>query len=259
MIALLDSDILAYRCSASAENDPPEIACVRLDEFVRRILYETNASSYIGYLTGKDNFRYTIYPEYKAHRKDKPKPKHLELVKERLIKEWGCKVTDGIEADDALAIDLTEEGDNAILCSIDKDFLQVAGKHYNFVKQTTTTVSPLDGLKSFYTQLITGDSTDNIPAFDGKFRNTVPKFVQKLLDPIQEMTNELEMYKYCQDIWNDNTLMHRNAHCLYLLRKENEHWQPPTTTENGQPDECEDSLSLHYETPQEDGLLSTKP
>lgn len=242
MIALLDADILAYRCSASAENDPPEIACVRLDELIRRILYETNASSYIGYLSGENNFRYELYPEYKAHRKDKPKPQHLELVKERLIKEWKCKVTDGIEADDALAIDLTAEGDNAVLCSIDKDFLQVPGKHYNFVKQTITTVSPLDGLKSFYTQLITGDATDNIPAFDGKFRNTVPKFVQRLLDPIQDMTAELEMYMYCLELWKDTEAMHRNAKCLYLLRKENEHWQPPTTMENGPQEECEPSL-----------------
>jgi hypothetical protein len=31
-------------------------------------------------------------------------------------------------------------------------------------------VSPLEGLRNFYFQLIMGDKTDNIPGYDGKMR-----------------------------------------------------------------------------------------
>jgi hypothetical protein len=90
-------------------------------------------------------------------------------------------------------------------------------------------------MRNFYKQLITGDGSDNIPAFDGKFRSSVPKFVQILLEPLNEMTDEWEMYDYCKNIFfgqtgnddNDTDLMHRNGRCLYIWKKENDYWQPP--------------------------------
>ena len=236
-LALLDADIIAYRCSASAENENVDVALARTNDLFNRILYETNASSYVGYLTGSNNFRYEIYPEYKANRKNKPRPKHLEACKELLITQWKCKVTDGIEADDALGIDHQAE-EQSILCSIDKDLLQLPGKHYNFVKQEVYQISPLQGLCNFYTQLIEGDASDNIPAWDGKFRTSRPKFVAKLLEPLQDYTTEWDMYCYAMSLWCENEsatdLMHLNARLLYIQHKEGDEWKIPTMTENGQ-------------------------
>lgn len=237
-LALLDGDILCYRCAASAENDPQEVALERLDDLINRITHETNSIEYRVFLTGEDNFRYKIYPEYKAHRKDKPKPKWLQQCREYLVVQHKASVSEGNEADDEIAIEHQTRGLSTVVASIDKDFLQLPGYHYNFVKMEETFVSPLDGLRFFYSQIITGDASDNIPSFDNKLRHTVPKFVQKILEPIQTMTEEIDMYKYALGVYETEfgnplgfkhieRIFHRNASLLWLQRKEGDTYQPP--------------------------------
>lgn len=269
MIALIDADIVAFRCAASAEHDPQEIAQLRAHNLMRDILHATNAESFVGFLTGSNNFRYNIYPEYKANRKDKPRPKHLEACKELLIKGWNCKVTDGIEADDALGIEQDKETSSTIICSIDKDLLQIPGRHYNFVRQEERHISVYDGWRNFYSQLITGDSSDNIPSFDGKFRNSTPKFIQKLLDPLYTMTTQLDMYNYCFGVYSNFSdlskeekelvldTLHRNASLLYIQKEEGDTWSPPTTTDDGQQVDFEDLSVPHCATPPDVGLQNT--
>lgn len=169
--------------------------------------------------------------------------------------QWKCKVTDGIEADDALGIDQDE---NTVICSIDKDLLQIPGKHYNFVKQEWATVSPMQGLRHFYGQIITGDATDNIPAFDGKLRNKVPIFVQKLIDPLQELMYEIEMYDYVVGVYEgDLDRLHRNAQLLYIQKKEGDAWRIPITMENGQEEGFMVLSEQHCVMLPDDGLPST--
>lgn len=230
-LALIDADIVAYRCAATCNGLPQEIAEVRTDELMRRILHETNATDYQAWLTGSNNFRYTIYPEYKANRKDVPRPEHLQACREFLVTNWKARVTDGNEADDELGIEQSAQGMETVICSIDKDLLQVPGYHYNFVRGIESFVSPLEGLRSFYKSLITGDATDNIPAFDGKFRTSLPKKVEKLLTPLDDMTDEVDMFLYCLSLWckedDQEADMHRYAKCLWIQRKENDLWQSP--------------------------------
>jgi hypothetical protein len=83
--------------------------------------------------------------------------------------------------------------------------------------------------------LVTGDGTDNIPSYDGKLRNAIPQFMQKLIDPIDEMGDEWEMYQYCKNLYfgfsnndeNDEDRLHRNAQLIYILKEEGKYWQPP--------------------------------
>lgn len=276
-VVLLDSDIICYRCSASAEHDPLDVALHRIDDLVARIVHETNAMSYKCFLTGSDNFRYKIYPEYKANRKDVPKPRWLQECREHMVVTHKAKISEGNEADDEMAIEQTAEGLSTVIASIDKDLLQVPGYHFSWEishrkKDGTLStrpavhqlISPFDALRNFYKQVITGDGGDGIPAFDGKFRNTVPQFVQKLIDPLQEMTEELEMYNYCASVYVEEGFpmeasggyrvdtMHRNAKLLYLQRKENDIWTPP-----GQREESEASLSVYSVQEAGDGLQNT--
>ena len=133
------------------------------------------------------------------------------------------------ETDDELGIRQTFHDGNSRIVSLDKDLLQIPGYHYNWVRDTHTLVSPLDGLRTFYKQLIAGDGTDNIPSYDGKVRNSIPKFIEKLQQPIDEMTEEYEMYEYVFGVYFDvqgnddiESILHRNAQLLYILKKKQE-------------------------------------
>lgn len=234
-VALIDADIVAFRVACTTEHDGQEIAEIRADELIRRICHDVNAVTYKCFLSGQDNFRYTIYPEYKANRKGKPKPKWLEALREHIVRYHGGRVINGHEADDELGIEQTAHGVDSIICSIDKDLLQIPGWHYNFVKQEQKFVSPFDGLRAFYGQVISGDGADNIPSYDGKVRNQVPQFIRRLIEPLNEMTEELDMYEHCGEVYSNqhewavypNELLDRNAQCLYILKEEGKHWQPP--------------------------------
>lgn len=73
MKALIDADIVAYSCAAY--NDPwGWDACRKdIDELMRRILETTGADTYEAFISGADNFRYGINPDYRR------------IAKERLI------------------------------------------------------------------------------------------------------------------------------------------------------------------------------
>ena len=241
MINLLDADLIAYRSAASCEPtkakphlEPPEVAIWRLHDMIERICLATNSSEIECYIGGSDNFRYKIYPEYKANR-TKEKPHYLEACREMLVTQYKATVVNYMETDDALGIAQTKYDGNSRICSLDKDLLQVPGSHYNWVSGVSRLVSPLDGLRTFYKQVILGDKTDNIPGNDGKLRGECPKFIQKLQEPIDEMTEEIDMYNHVCDVyseqvsWADDwkTPMHRNAQLLYILKNEEEFWTPP--------------------------------
>lgn len=231
-IALVDGDLITYRSASSchptkvkAFMEPCEVALMRIDTTMSRILDESGATSYEVYIGGQDNYRYELYPEYKANRLTTPKPPYLEDCREYLISKWNAKIVNSMETDDMLGIRQTE---STIICSLDKDLLMIPGRHYNWVKQVFTTVSEEEGMQRFYKQIITGDGADHIPAFDGMFRSQTPQFVQRILDPIDAMHDELDMYDYVLGVFDGDTeTMHRNAKLVYILREEGKFWQPP--------------------------------
>lgn len=169
-IALLDGDIIAYRCAASCEptkskpdREPLISAISRADELVYRCLNRLAPERYQVFLGGTENFRKQVDPNYKANR-TQPKPEYLDAVRDLLVREWEAEVCAGYEADDGLGISASAE---TIIASIDKDLLQIPGRHYNFVKDEIIDVSPRDAARSFYGQMLTGDSSDNVHGIDG--------------------------------------------------------------------------------------------
>lgn len=215
--ALIDADLIAFRCAATCEEfDTPEIAIQRCNSLTEHILLNTGASSYTLYLTGSTNFRKEINPEYKANRKDKPRPKWLEACREFLVTNWNAQVTDGIEADDAMGINQTE---STIICSLDKDMLQVPGWHYNWVKDKATFVTPSEGIKSFWMQMIVGDTADNIFGIRGLGPVKAGKFLLGI--------EEDGYYDRIRALYEDDDRLHMNAKCLWILRKENGIWLTP--------------------------------
>lgn len=226
---------MSYPSAASCEptkakpyREELEVAIARADETMRRILHDINASSYKLYIGGSDNFRYTIDPSYKANRSDKPKPEWLQHVREYLVTEWKAEIADGIETDDCVGIAYNDAYEEAAICSYDKDLRQIPGNHFNFKTGVLDIVSPLQGWRNFYTQLVLGDRSDNILGFDGKMRQTIPKFLDGVMDRIHSSPTVRGMYDAVSEIYElGEDAMHRNAQLLYIQRKVNDVWEVP--------------------------------
>lgn len=224
MEALIDADTVAFRCAISAENEPEEIALLRTDKMLMDVLQLSD--SYKLFLTGKNNFRYKINPEYKANRKDKPKPQWLDVCRLYLEQEYNAVITDGYEADDALGFNQTE---GTVIFSNDKDLMMIPGHHYNFINGTYTEVSELDGLKAFYKQMLIGDSSDNIKGVNkiGKVK------AAKLIDPLstEKEMKDLVYNLYMNPTWpliEDEERFYMNANCLWIMRVEGERYSDRT-------------------------------
>lgn len=263
MLAIIDADIVAYRCAAASENDPVEIAILRADKSMREILNATRASSYLAFLGGDTNFRKDLYPLYKAHRPDK-KPVHLVSVQEFLITEWNTLVAHGQEADDEIGIAATEQFEhrdgyvdlNYTICSIDKDLLQIPGRHYNFVKMSTTEVSPMDARLNFYKQLLLGDKTDNVPGYDGMLRQKPTKAIEAYYREMENLTSESELWEFVYDLYQDKEQCALNGKLLWIRRKPDQLWNPPLISEQSQEAKSSSTSNIEKELTQSTELTS---
>ena len=214
-IALLDGDIFAYRTAATAEQEEFWIAKSRVNEMLERCLSAVKAESYQLWLSGDpaENFRYQIYPEYKANR-TQPKPRHLEPLREFLVKTWAARLTPEAECDDYLGINAAED---TIICSIDKDLLQIPGNHWNFVKEEHTFVSKEDGYRRFYKHLLIGDASDNIRGVSGIGRVKAERL-------IQDTFTEREAFDATRNAFNNDEAFALTGNLIYVLRNEGEKW-----------------------------------
>ena len=215
MKALIDADIVAYRVACTLEDDDAEdFVYARAEDLIDNILVNTEATEYRLFLSGKNNFRYTIYPEYKAHR-PKEKPFWLEKCRQYLIATFNAEVVDGQEADDALGIAQTED---TIICSIDKDLLMIPGRHYNFVKDEFQEVTNDSGMRHFYMQCLTGDRSDNIKGIE----QIGPKKAEKILACC---VTEQELFNAVREAYSNDEEFLMNGRVLWIRRKENEDWK----------------------------------
>lgn len=230
--ALIDGDIVCYRAAASCQKqgvvvEPVEVALLRVNDLMSRILLETESDTYKAYLTGSNNYRYEYNPDYKGNRKDTPRPEWLQQCREHLVMEWKASVEDGQEADDAMGIEQVASKDT-IICSIDKDLLMIPGEHYNFVQGIRREQFTIPAIRHFYWQLIMGDRTDNVFGFDGKARQSVPKFLEPVINELESYDDELDMFEFVRGLYGDDDKLLMNGICLWIRRNPDEIWKFPT-------------------------------
>jgi len=232
MLALIDGDILVYRIGFTTEDVDEGIMKARVRETFNLILEAVQATEFKIYLTEEGDpkaFRRRIYPEYKANR-IQPKPKHYRAIRQHLQEVYDAEVCHEIEADDALGITQSEYNDRShhnnpdpdyetsVICSIDKDLKQIPGKHYNFVKQADAFVTEIEGLRYFYTQLLTGDSSDNIK---GLYK-VGPVKAATILEGAE---TEQEMFDKVREAYNNDDELLMNGRVLWIWKQPNDDWQ----------------------------------
>lgn len=225
---LIDGDIVVYRCAYKSQEDREEYARYSASQYLSDLISDLyvrlkDEPDYAVYLSGpsKDNYRhnYAVTAGYKEHRKNKPKPEHYDAIRAELIEKWDAVVSVGCEADDLIAIAATEKP-GSVIVSIDKDFDQVPGLHYNPNKDLLYDVAPEDATRFLYEQILMGDSADNIKGI----RGVGPKKAAKALEGL---TEELDMYNRCVEMYGDEARVIENARLLYLQRSPEEIWNAP--------------------------------
>lgn len=262
MHLLIDADSLCYRAGFVVNGEgEQELANWQLDQIIDRILAVTKCETYQLYITGSNNFRYNIYPEYKANRVGTARPIHLQSMREHLITHWGSAISDGIEADDAVGIAQCAQEDTCI-AGIDKDLLMIPGKHFNYSKEEFSEISIMQAQANFYMQLIQGDKGDNIPGYDGKMRPKLPQFLYPVRDAIYACGCQEEMFEEVLGYYQyDHARMDLSAKLLWIQRKENDDWinhlDPIIMEELGLQDDLTALLQARSVPPPESGLLNT--
>lgn len=219
MIALIDMDLVCFRCAASAENEEFYVVQHRMNDLFDNILNKTQATEFKAFLSGEENFRKELNPLYKANR-TQPKPIHLEAARYFAVKEFNAEAEYQLEADDLLGINQTPE---SIICSLDKDLLQIPGNHFQWEISTNKYTRPdkfitqteIEGLRHFYEQCIKGDTSDNIKGIAGLGE-------VKAKRALADCQTEEEMFKVVKDLYNNDEDFLLNASCLWILREDKE-------------------------------------
>lgn len=172
MVILFDADSLLWSSCINVDDDLVE-AQGKFDEVFMSIVNFIDegwpVEQVIVFAGARGNFRKKIDTKYKLNRKNKQLPKQLPNLQQYLNKHWSCKNACGMETDDLVSIywhKLKKEygRDNIMIVSLDKDYKQLPALIYNYhyKHREIYDISPQEALKNFYTQMIVGDSADNV-------------------------------------------------------------------------------------------------
>lgn len=174
MTYLFDMDSIPYQVAydAVSEEDAVERLHSKINTILSNIPFEEGRDEIRMYFGNKGNFRYEIYPEYKAQRKKQDKPEYYDHVCKIIKSAYPTIEAEGVEVDDLIADDAafyTAIGNDVTIIGIDKDFLTIPDVSiYNFNKKELSYNHYIDAIEFLCCQMISGDSADNIKGVPGK-------------------------------------------------------------------------------------------
>lgn len=188
---LLDGDISYHKAGRSKNPDGSPLSFAEatkfMNEHIKWLVEHLNADKITVVLSGPSEacFRKKLYEPYKSDRSGFERPQLLDDLKQYLIDSYETKLTPGLEADDILGIMSTEPQDEEtrIIVSIDKDLQQIPGFLFNQThwKDGVQTIDKKQADLVFYSQWLTGDSTDSYPGVPG----VGPKKVERIIEQVR--------------------------------------------------------------------------
>lgn len=224
---LIDGDMLVYRVGFACDEESERIAIQTMSNYISEILSDLSEhyTEHQVYLTGSSNFRtkVAVSQPYKGSRPAR-KPVHKDLLREYMLDTWKAELSDNMEADDCIAIKSTELEHKSIICSLDKDFLQIPTKMYDYTKKIMKEIDERSATEWLYRQALMGDRVDNIAGIHG----VGPKKAEKAL---ADWETERELYERCLKLYEENELdadrLYESLQLLYLLRSTDDRYRIP--------------------------------
>ena len=224
-LTLIDLDSIVYIVAYQAiEHDNPIEVEATVRNFIDEILTNTEAEAYAGYYQkkGHSNFRFNIFPGYKAKRPSTPEyiTKWRPLIHTIFDSYVGVTGLEAIESDDALSIMYYKHKDNydITIAHIDKDLNCIPGKHYKYTAKLTYELNENEAKLQFCTQVIAGDSSDSIPSIPGVGPAKARKYLtnnKTLAKAYKQAAKEKKVNRWIE-------LYYQTYHCIRLLQNINE-------------------------------------
>ncbi len=204
--------------------EPVENALGNVKHMVEKALADIDCTEFDAkmYLSGGHNFRYDVAKTrpYKGNRDKKHRPTHEDAIRKYIREQWDTEVTYVIEADDALGLaqSQTYGPQDSIIVSIDKDLDMIPGLKYNFVNEVHYDVTPEQAWKNFCLQLLTGDTTDNIPGLPKVGAGKAAKYLEGLEENqwLDEVCRQYACRSMREDWW---TYLMEQATLLWIQQK----------------------------------------
>lgn len=193
-VALIDADrykhVVTYRMYQRVMENGEERTKALVREIVDDYLYEdifskfkAKANIFCFSAPSKDVFRNHVCQEkqYKGNRYNKPdnyfyegKYEDSAYVFKYIQDTYPTLIFEDLEADDILS--MLQNEDDTFIFSHDKDLKQVTGWHFNMEDWLLEYTTEEEGFDMLINQMLTGDTTDNIPGLKGFGPKALDKF-----------------------------------------------------------------------------------
>lgn len=196
-----------------------EVSFERLLDFLEE---QVNVDEVVFCNGSKNNFRKDISATYKLNRTQK-RPEILPLLHDMVKLEYNSIYGDGVETDDVVATLWAEEVekngiDSVVIMSLDKDYKQFPCwfYDYHYKKRELVKISEQEANENFYSQMIVGDSADNIKVCKGYGKVYAEKLFKDAKNKYSLMNRTYRLYK--QVYGDDAKAMFNQAKSLLTLK-----------------------------------------
>ncbi|QDP58047.1 MAG: putative ribonuclease H [Prokaryotic dsDNA virus sp.] len=190
-----------------------------IQTIIKQAMKDTHSDMFYVALSGSNNFRLNVYPEYKANRKNKRKPLGLKFCREYMLESYFASMDDTLEADDLLAIHAGEITDS-VIWSVDKDFLTVPCNLFR--DGTVQVITKEDADYWLKYQTMVGDVADNFKGAVGFGPKKTTKWLKDKGATWNSVRNAFLSAGQTEDDCTTNAILAR------ILRTEDEklNWRP---------------------------------
>ena len=173
-IMICDADSILFATAFAMKDEPLSKALESVDTFITAIANSCSAEKVLLCISEGKSWRkdYAKSKEYKGNRAGRELPPYLNDLRAHLKDKWKAFYMHNWEADDLIFMARTAYKKrfpdyHVFLATNDKDCKQYPGNFVDFKKMMFFSLSTEEAQKNFWTQMIVGDSADNIPGIPG--------------------------------------------------------------------------------------------